>query len=80
MISSFFESKNMIPELISDQQYFILVKYGLLNKTKVRNYLIRKRYKELRDQKVKAGECIDMILLDYPYLTFDTIKHILSST
>lgn len=67
---------NPIPELITDEIYFKLKEHNLIDDKAVRDYLIRKKFKELRSQKVSAGDAIDNIREEYPYLQFDTIRKI----
>lgn len=68
--------KNPIPELISDEIYNILMQHKLIDEKAVRDYLIRKKFKELRAKKISAGDAIDFIRQEYPYLQFDTIRKI----
>ncbi len=67
---------NPIPELISDEIYFKLKEQNLIDEKAVRDYIIRKKFKELRANKVSAGDAIDTIREEYPYLQFDTIRKI----
>ncbi|MEE9431840.1 MAG: hypothetical protein V3V16_12405 [Melioribacteraceae bacterium] len=68
---------NPIAELISDEIYEILNTRGLINIKSVRDYKIRKRFDNLRDQEVSAGDAIENIRIDYPYLQFDSIRKII---
>ncbi len=67
---------NPIPELISDDIYLRLKEHNLIDDKAVRDYLIRKKFKELRAKKISAGDAIDNIREEYPYLQFDTIRKI----
>lgn len=67
---------NPIPELISDEIYIKLKEHNLIDEKAVRDYIIRKKFKELRANKVSAGDAIDTIREEYPYLQFDTIRKI----
>jgi len=69
--------KNPLAELISDEIYEILNTRGLINTKSVRDYKIRKRFDNLREQEVSAGDAIEDIRLDYPYLQFDSIRKII---
>ncbi len=69
-------ANNPIPELISDEVYSLLNNRGLINEKSVRDYLIKKRFKDMRDSKVRASEAIDSLREEYPYLQFDTIRKI----
>lgn len=72
----FNQEENPISELISDETYHILYKKGLLNKKSLRDYQIRKKFKDLRKNNINASVAIDMLRKDYPYLQFDTIRKI----
>jgi len=67
---------NPLSDLISDEIYDLLDAHGLIDEKAVRDYQIRKRFKQLRATKVSAGDAIDTIREDYPYLQFDTIRKI----
>ncbi len=67
---------NPIPELIPDDIYMRLKEHNIIDEKAVRDYLIRKKFRELRQQKVSAGDAIDNIREEYPYLQFDTIRKI----
>ena len=67
---------NPLADLISDEIYDLLDSHGLIDEKAVRDYQIRKRFKLLRATKVSAGDAIDTIREDYPYLQFDTIRKI----
>ena len=67
---------NPLSDLISDEIYDLLDCHGLIDEKAVRDYQIRKRFKLLRATKVSAGDAIDTIREDYPYLQFDTIRKI----
>jgi hypothetical protein len=69
-------SENPIPELINDEIYGLLHKRGLINEKSIRDYLIKKRFKDLRESKIKASDAIDFLREEYPYLQFDTIRKI----
>ena len=67
---------NPLSDLISDEIYDLLDSQGLIDEKAVRDYQIRKKFKQLRASKVSAGDAIDTIREDYPYLQFDTIRKI----
>ncbi len=67
---------NPLSDLISDEIYDLLDTHGLIDEKAVRDYQIRKKFKQLRAGKVSAGDAIDTIREDYPYLQFDTIRKI----
>jgi hypothetical protein len=68
--------ENPLSDLISDEIYELLNSHGLIDEKGVRDYLIRKKFKELREAKVSASDAIDILREDYPYLQFDTIRKI----
>ena len=68
--------ENPLSDLISDDIYELLDIHGLIDEKAVRDYQIRKKFKQLRAGKISAGDAIDTIREDYPYLQFDTIRKI----
>lgn len=69
-------NENPIADLISDEIWELLNSRGLINERSVRDYIIRKRYRMLRSQKVKTSDAIEQLKSEYPYLQFDTIRKI----
>jgi hypothetical protein len=67
---------NPLCELISDDIHDLLSSHGLIDEKSVRDFLIRKKFKQLRASKVCVGDAIDSIREQYPYLQFDTIRKI----
>ncbi|HPN38160.1 MAG TPA: hypothetical protein PL041_07125 [Melioribacteraceae bacterium] len=67
---------NPLSDLISDDIYTLLESKGLINEKSVRDYIIRKKFKNLRDEKLSASDAIDALRNEYPYLQFDTIRKI----
>jgi uncharacterized protein (DUF433 family) len=67
---------NPLSDLISDDIYELLDSQGLIDEKSVRDYQIRKKFKQLRANKISAGDAIDSIREEYPYLQFDTIRKI----
>ena len=67
---------NPLNDLISDDIYELLSSQGLIDEKSLRDYQIRKKFKQLRATKVSAGDAIDVIREEYPYLQFDTIRKI----
>ncbi|MCH7973273.1 MAG: hypothetical protein IIB07_10330 [Bacteroidetes bacterium] len=67
---------NPLNDLISDEIYDLLNAHGVIDEKSVRDYQIRKKFKQLRSTKISAGDAIDVIREDYPYLQFDTIRKI----
>lgn len=68
--------ENPLSELISDEIFELLDAHGLIDDKAVRDYQIRKKFKQLRASKISAGDAIDSIREEYPYLQFDTIRKI----
>lgn len=68
--------ENPLSELISDDIFELLDSHGLIDDKAVRDYQIRKKFKQLRSGKLSAGDAIDSIRAEYPYLQFDTIRKI----
>jgi hypothetical protein len=67
--------ENPLSELINDDIYELLRSHGLLDEKAIRDYQIRKMFKEMRKE-LSAGDAIDKIRDMYPYLQFDTIRKI----
>ncbi|MFH0734612.1 MAG: hypothetical protein V1773_10280 [bacterium] len=70
------ERLNPLSDLISDDVYALLESKGLINEKSVRDYIIRRKFKNLRDDKLSASDAIDALRNEYPYLQFDTIRKI----
>ncbi|GBD91463.1 hypothetical protein BMS3Abin04_02195 [bacterium BMS3Abin04] len=70
------EIYNPLVDLISDEIYELLQQKGLINEKSVRDFQIRQRFKELRENKMRAGEAIEALRKEYPYLQFDSIRKI----
>jgi hypothetical protein len=67
---------NPLSDLISDDIFDLLSTHGLIDEKSVRDYQIRKKFKQMRAGKISAGDAIDSIREEYPYLQFDTIRKI----
>jgi hypothetical protein len=76
MESMIFTEKNPLSELITDDIYSLLTSRGLIDEKSVRDYIIRKKFKNLRSNKVSASDAIESLRDEYPYLQFDTIRKI----
>ncbi len=70
------DGRNPISELINDDVYNLLTSRGLIDEKSVRDYLIRKKFKDLRAKKISASNAIEVLREEYPYLQFDTIRKI----
>jgi hypothetical protein len=69
-------TSNPLAELISDDIYNLLINRGLIDEKSVRDYIIRKKFKNLRANKISASDAIEVLREEYPYLQFDTIRKI----
>ena len=74
------QTVNPLSDLISNEVYELLKSRGLINETSVRDREIRKKFKMLRANKMSAGDAIDVLRDEYPYLQFDTIRKIVYNT
>lgn len=70
------EEGNPLAGLIGDEVYEVLDSHNLLNEKGVRDYLIRRRFRQMRDEEVPAYDAIENLREEYPYLQFDTIRKI----
>ena len=75
------QSENMIldnplSDLINDTTYTMLYNKGLINEKSVRDYQIKRKFREMRNEKISATNAIDQLRELYPYLQFDTIRKI----
>lgn len=70
------DAGNPLSDLISDEIYELLNSRGLINEKSVRDHIIRRKFKNMRDEKVGASEAIEQLRREYPYLQFDTIRKI----
>jgi len=69
-------TSNPLAELISDDIYNLLINRGLIDEKSVRDYIIRKKFKNLRANKISTSDAIEVLREEYPYLQFDTIRKI----
>ena len=67
---------NPLSELISDEIFELLQSRGLINQKSLRDYEIRKKFKQMRQANISAAEAINRLREEYPYLQFDTIRKI----
>jgi len=66
--------ENPLSDLLTDEQYEKVKPF--LSELAIRDYVIQKKYKELRAQKTGSGDAIDMLREEYPYLQWDTLRKI----
>jgi hypothetical protein len=67
---------NPLSDLINDNIYSMLYSKGLINEKSVRDYQIKRKFRELRENKISATNAIDQLRDQHPYLQFDTIRKI----
>jgi len=67
---------NPLSDLITDNIFETLHSRGLINEKSVRDYQIKRQFKEMREEKMSATLAIDKLRDSYPYLQFDTIRKI----
>lgn len=68
---------NPLNEFISDETYDLIKPF--LDEKAIRDYIIRQKYKRLRSEGMRACDTIEKLLVDYPYLQFDTVRKIVST-
>lgn len=68
--------QNPLSDLISDEIYESLAEFGMIRQRSVRNYLIKKRFLELKDQNMTASQAIGFLRNEYPALRYDSIRKI----
>jgi hypothetical protein len=66
---------NPLSDLIDDPSYNMLEQHKLIDQKALRDYLIRKSFREMRER-MSAGDAIDKLQQQHPYLQFDTIRKI----
>lgn len=69
--------KNPISELISDEIFSLLKDKNLINEKNLRDYQIKKKFRNLRGKQYSSTAAIESIRQDYPYLQFDSIRKII---
>ncbi len=67
--------ENPLKDLIDDRLFRVLQNHNLLDEKAIRDYQIRKMFKEMR-RTMNASDAIDQLREMYPYLQFDTIRKI----
>lgn len=70
------ELNNPLNDLIPDDIFELLSSRGFINQNAARDHFIRKRFRFLRASRISAGDAIDELRKDYPYLQFETIRQI----
>jgi hypothetical protein len=70
--------QNPVPDLIPDEFYEILRAHDLISEKGIRDHIIRKAFKTMRDeQALKSSEALTRLQAVYPYLQIDTIRKII---
>lgn len=70
---------NPIRQILPDDLFRVLLDMNLINRKVLRDYEIKRKYKLLRREGLKSADAIDLLLEEYPYLQFDTIRKIIYS-
>lgn len=70
---------NPICQIISDDLFHTLQKLNLLNHKVIRDFQIKRSYQAYRNDGHRSADAIDLILEEYPYLQFDTVRKIIYS-
>ena len=71
-------AKNPVQDLIPDEVYDLLRANDMLNEKAIRDHVIRKAFRELREEHhCKTTEAMERIKEIYPYLQLDTIRKII---
>lgn len=70
------QRSNPLSGLVSDEVFRVLEKHELLSEKGVRDYEIRRKFRQMRRQNVPAYDAIERLREDYAYLQFDTIRKI----
>ncbi len=71
-------AQNPVPDLIPDEVYQLLRSNDLINEKGVRDYIIRRAFKAMREQhELKSSEALERLRAIYPYLQVDTIRKII---
>jgi hypothetical protein len=71
-------AKNPVPDLIPDEFYEILRAHDLISEKGIRDHIIRKAFKAMREQQeLKSCEALAKLQAVYPYLQIDTIRKII---
>lgn len=69
---------NPVADLIPNEVYELLLANDLINEKGVRDYIIRRAFKAMREQQdLKSCEALERLQAIYPYLQVDTIRKII---
>ncbi len=67
---------NPLADLIDDDTYMLLEDHGLIYTKALRDYQIRKSYREMKERMASA-DAIEKLREAHPYLQYDTIRKII---
>ncbi|MGE5680533.1 MAG: hypothetical protein ACM34K_06580 [Bacillota bacterium] len=67
---------NMLSDLIDDKTYSILNDAAVLDPIRMRNYYIRRKFREYRKSGHKSGEAFSLLENEFPYLSILLLKRI----
>ena len=70
------ETINPLSEVITDSAYEYLLRNGLIDEKSIRDFRMKKKFKDLRARKISVSDSIESLRKEYPYLQFDTIRKI----
>ncbi|MGE5440392.1 MAG: hypothetical protein ACM3UR_11090 [Bacteroidota bacterium] len=68
---------NPLADLISDEVYSLLSSHYLIDEVSVRDYLIRKKFRLMKENNIRTNDAVESLMDEFPHLQFDTIKKII---
>lgn len=68
---------NPLADLISDEVYSLLSSHYLIDEVSVRDYLIRKKFRQMKENNIRTNDAVESLMDEFPHLQFDTIKKII---
>lgn len=72
-------SINPIANIVPDNMFHVLLGMNLLNKKTIRDIEMKRKYICLRREGISSIDSIELLLQEYPYLQFDTLRKIIYS-
>jgi len=70
-------SENKIPELLTDEQFELLNRNGLLSNIRIRDYKLTKRFNQLKKNGIKSEDCFRILSKEYPKINQGSIRKII---
>lgn len=70
---------NPIRQILTDDLFSTLLELNLINLKVLRDFEIKREYKQLRREGMRSCEAIFELLERYPYLQYDTVRKIIYS-